>query len=79
MAVYTHFGGMPTLIAEVAEEGLRQFDAALTVPQTDDPVADLHGHRGRLPQVRHRAAAHVPADVRQHQRPRHQRAGAATS
>ena len=29
------------LIAEVAEEGLRQFDAALTVPQTDDPVADL--------------------------------------
>lgn len=41
MAVYTHFGGMRTLIAEVAEEGLRQFDAALTVPQTDDPVADL--------------------------------------
>ena len=41
MAVYTHFGGMRGLIAEVAEEGLRQFDAALTVPQTDDPVADL--------------------------------------
>jgi len=41
MAVYTHFGGMRALIAEVAEEGLRQFDAALTVPQTDDPVADL--------------------------------------
>jgi AcrR family transcriptional regulator len=41
MAVYTHFGGMQGLIAEVAEEGLRQFDAALTVPQTDDPVADL--------------------------------------
>ena len=41
MAVYTHFGGMNGLIAEVAEEGLRQFDAALTVPQTDDPVADL--------------------------------------
>ncbi|AKN18185.1 TetR/AcrR family transcriptional regulator [Mycobacterium haemophilum] len=41
MAVYTHFGGMRALIAEVAEEGLRQFDAALTVPQTTDPVADL--------------------------------------
>ncbi len=41
MAVYTHFGGMRELIAEVAEEGLRQFDAALTVPQTADPVADL--------------------------------------
>jgi AcrR family transcriptional regulator len=41
MAVYTHFGGMRGLIAEVAEEGLRQFDVALTVRQTDDPVADL--------------------------------------
>lgn len=41
MALYTHFGGMRGLIAEVAEEGLRQFDAALTMPQTDDPVADL--------------------------------------
>lgn len=41
MAVYTHFGGMRGLIAEVAEEGLRQFDAALAAPQTDDPVADL--------------------------------------
>ncbi len=41
MAVYTHFGGMRTLIAEVAEEGLRQFDTALRVPQTDDTVADL--------------------------------------
>lgn len=41
MALYTHFGGMRGLIAGVAEEGLRQFDAALTVPQTDDPVADL--------------------------------------
>ena len=41
MAVYTHFGGMRGLIAQVAEEGLRQFDAALTVPETDDPVADL--------------------------------------
>jgi AcrR family transcriptional regulator len=41
MAVYTHFGGMRGLIAEVANEGLRQFDAAQAVPQTDDPVADL--------------------------------------
>lgn len=41
MAVYTHFGGMRGLIAAVAEEGLRQFDAALSVPQTADPVADL--------------------------------------
>src|SRR5246127_475616 len=41
MAVYTHFGGMPALIAAVAEEGLRQFDAAQTTPPTSDPVADL--------------------------------------
>jgi len=41
MAVYTHFGGMQALIAAVADEGLRQFTAALTVPQTSDPVADL--------------------------------------
>lgn len=41
MAVYTHFGGMRGLIAAVAEEGLRQFDEAQTVPRTDDPVADL--------------------------------------
>ena len=41
MAVYTHFGGMPALIAAVAEEGLRQFDAALTTAPTSDPVADL--------------------------------------
>jgi AcrR family transcriptional regulator len=41
MAVYTHFGGMQGLIAAVAQEGLRQFDAALSVPNTDDPVADL--------------------------------------
>ncbi|BEH75307.1 MULTISPECIES: TetR/AcrR family transcriptional regulator [Mycobacterium] len=41
MAVYTHFGGMPELIAEVADEGLRQFDTALAVPPSDDPVADL--------------------------------------
>ncbi|MBW0012607.1 TetR/AcrR family transcriptional regulator [Mycobacterium sp.] len=41
MALYTHFGGMRGLIGEVAEEGLRQFDAALSVPPTEDPVADL--------------------------------------
>src|SRR5690348_6884224 len=41
MAVYTHFGGMRALIAHVAEEGRRQFDVAVTVPQTDDPVADM--------------------------------------
>jgi AcrR family transcriptional regulator len=41
MAVYTHFGGMPALIAEVAKEGLRQFDIAQTVAPTADPVADL--------------------------------------
>ncbi|SPM32896.1 TetR family transcriptional regulator [Mycobacterium rhizamassiliense] len=41
MALYTHFGGMQGLIAAVAEESLRQFDAALSVPPTDDPVADL--------------------------------------
>jgi AcrR family transcriptional regulator len=41
MAVYTHFGGMPQLITAVTDEGLRQFDAALSVPETDDPVADL--------------------------------------
>ncbi|WAC90820.1 TetR/AcrR family transcriptional regulator [Mycobacterium sp. Aquia_213] len=41
MSVYTHFGGMQALIAAVAEEGLRQFDEAQTVPQTADPVADL--------------------------------------
>jgi AcrR family transcriptional regulator len=41
MAVYTHFGGMSGLIAAVADEGLRQFDAALTMPPTADPVADL--------------------------------------
>ncbi|WP_116376352.1 TetR/AcrR family transcriptional regulator [Mycobacterium sp. MFM001] len=41
MAVYTHFGGMRALIAGVAEEGLRQFADALTVPESADPVADL--------------------------------------
>ena len=41
MAVYTHFGGMRGLIAEVADEGMRLFDGAINVPASDDPVADL--------------------------------------
>ena len=41
MLIYTHFGGMRGLIAEVAEEGRRQFDAAIAVDETDDPVLDL--------------------------------------
>jgi AcrR family transcriptional regulator len=41
MAVYTQFGGLHALIAAVAEEGRRQFDVAVTMPDTDDPVADL--------------------------------------
>jgi AcrR family transcriptional regulator len=41
MAVYTHFSGMPGLIAEIADEGYRQLDAALTVAETGDPVEDL--------------------------------------
>src|ERR1700753_3359120 len=41
MSVDTHFGGMQALIAAVAEEGLRQFDAAQTLPRTPAPVADL--------------------------------------
>lgn len=41
MALYTHFGGMSGLIAAVAEEGRRQFDEAVTVPETGDPVADM--------------------------------------
>ncbi|CAJ1494054.1 TetR/AcrR family transcriptional regulator [[Mycobacterium] kokjensenii] len=41
MAVYTHFGGMPQLIAAVTDEGLRQFEVALTLTPTEDPVADL--------------------------------------
>ncbi len=41
MAVYTHFGGMRGLIAQVAEESRRQFEVAISVPDTDDPVADM--------------------------------------
>lgn len=42
MAVYTHFGGMRELVRELAAEGFRRLDAALTaVPRTDSPVEDL--------------------------------------
>lgn len=41
MALYTHFGGMSGLIAAVAEEGRRQFDTAVTVPKSNDPIADM--------------------------------------
>lgn len=41
MAVYTHFGGMRALVAAVADEGRREFDDALRLPETDDPVLDL--------------------------------------
>lgn len=41
MAVYTHFGSMDDLLAEVWREGFRRFGAALERPgRTDDPVAD---------------------------------------
>jgi AcrR family transcriptional regulator len=42
MAVYTHFGGMPTLIEAVVCEGFARFaDHTRAAPQTNDPVADL--------------------------------------
>lgn len=42
MAVYTHFGGMPTLIEAVLREGLSRFaEHTRAVPHTDDPMADL--------------------------------------
>jgi AcrR family transcriptional regulator len=42
MAVYTHFGGMDELLAEVRREGFRRLAAHLeAVPPTTDPVADL--------------------------------------
>ena len=41
MAVYTHFGGMDELLAQVRREGFRRFGAALDAStRTDDPVAD---------------------------------------
>jgi len=40
-AVYTHFGGMDDLVAEVWREGFRRFGEALDAPAvTRDPVAD---------------------------------------
>lgn len=42
MAVYTHFGGMPALLEEVAREGFRRFGRCLAdAARSDDPVADL--------------------------------------
>jgi AcrR family transcriptional regulator len=42
MAVYTHFGGMPALVSEVAAEGFRRLIARVDeVERTDDPIADL--------------------------------------
>jgi AcrR family transcriptional regulator len=44
MAVYTHFGGMPQLIREIAREGFIRFGRRLQeAPRGDDPVADLLG------------------------------------
>ena len=41
MAVYTHFGGMPELLAAVWREGFRRFGVELDrATLTDDPVAD---------------------------------------
>lgn len=40
-AVYTHFGGMDELLAEIWREGFRRFGRALDEPAvTSDPVAD---------------------------------------
>jgi len=40
--VYTHFGGLDDLLAEVWREGYRRFAVALDAPAiTDDPVADF--------------------------------------
>jgi AcrR family transcriptional regulator len=40
-AVYTHFGGMDELLAEIWREGFSRFGAALDEPAvTSDPVAD---------------------------------------
>ncbi|MCV7283544.1 TetR/AcrR family transcriptional regulator [Mycolicibacterium flavescens] len=41
MAVYTHFGGMSGLIEAIASAAFMRFTSALTVEQTDDPVADF--------------------------------------
>lgn len=42
MAVYTHFGGMPALVSEVAAEGFRRLIARVAeVEPSDDPTGDL--------------------------------------
>ena len=42
MAVYTHFGGMPALVSEVAAEGFRRLVARVAeVGRSDDPTGDL--------------------------------------
>lgn len=42
MAVYTQFGGMPTLIDAMQREGFARFaEHTRGVPHTEDPVADL--------------------------------------
>lgn len=42
MAVYTHFGGIHALLAEVATEAFARFGAVLgAIALSDDPVADL--------------------------------------
>jgi AcrR family transcriptional regulator len=42
MAVYTQFGGMPTLIDAMQREGFARFAKHIrAVPHTEDPVADL--------------------------------------
>ena len=42
MVLYTHFGGVPELLAAVIDQGFRKLaDAFSRVEVTDDPVADL--------------------------------------
>lgn len=42
MAVYTHFGSLPALVAAVADEGFaRLADHMAAAPRTDDALADL--------------------------------------
>lgn len=42
MAVYTHFGGKPALVSEVAAEGFRRLIARVAeVEPSDDPTGDL--------------------------------------
>ena len=42
MVVYSHFGGVPELVASMADHGFDRLDRAFArVPVTDDPVLDL--------------------------------------